>query len=326
MVGTIFSAWGKILKGYKPFLSIEITRECPLACPGCYAYGDQHLGGAFTLRQVSDLKGQDLVNGVLELIRKHKPVHVSLVGGEPLVRCRELDELLPKMAALGIQTQVVTSAVRKIPEQWASIPRLGISVSIDGLQPEHDARRKPATYERILKNISGHQVSVHCTLTHQQLVRDGYIREFVEFWSNQPTTKRIWMSLYTPQKGEESLEFLTQEDRKRAVHDLLELKPQFPKLDVGPGITEFYENPPESPDQCIFARLSTCVSADFRTAISPCQFGGNPDCKNCGCIASAAMDAVRRHELPGGIRVNSIFEASFKVGSRIEKIRNAIAD
>ena len=42
----IFSAWGRILTGYKPFLSIEITREGPLRCPGCYAYGDEHLGGA----------------------------------------------------------------------------------------------------------------------------------------------------------------------------------------------------------------------------------------------------------------------------------------
>ena len=31
-------------------LSIEITRECPLHCPGCYAYGDTHLGGSVTLR------------------------------------------------------------------------------------------------------------------------------------------------------------------------------------------------------------------------------------------------------------------------------------
>ena len=41
----IVQAWGKILTGYRPNLSIEITRECPLRCPGCYAYGDDHLGG-----------------------------------------------------------------------------------------------------------------------------------------------------------------------------------------------------------------------------------------------------------------------------------------
>jgi hypothetical protein len=50
---------------------------------------------------------------------------------------------------------VVTSAVRPIPEPWATIPDLQVCVSIDGLQPEHDVRRAPATYDRILKHIKG---------------------------------------------------------------------------------------------------------------------------------------------------------------------------
>ena len=54
----IFGAWGRILSGYTPALSLEITRECPLHCPGCYAYGDDHLGGELTLREVRDFKGQ----------------------------------------------------------------------------------------------------------------------------------------------------------------------------------------------------------------------------------------------------------------------------
>src|SRR3954463_10663531 len=134
----IFSAWGRILAGYTPALSIEITRECPLRCPGCYAYGDEHLGGAITLRQVRDFKGQELIDNVLDLVDRQKPLHVSIVGGEPLVRFRELNSILPALSARGIYTQLVTSAVREIPKEWASIPRLHLVVSIDGLQPEHD--------------------------------------------------------------------------------------------------------------------------------------------------------------------------------------------
>ena len=48
---------------------------------------------------------------------------------------------------------------------------LNIVVSIDGLQPEHDQRRKPATYARILESIRGHQVTVHCTITGQMMKR-----------------------------------------------------------------------------------------------------------------------------------------------------------
>src|SRR6478672_4835639 len=77
----IVSAWGRILAGYTPALSIEITRECPLHCPGCYAYSDTHLGGGSTLRQLSDYRGQELVDRVLALVREHQPLQVSLVSG-----------------------------------------------------------------------------------------------------------------------------------------------------------------------------------------------------------------------------------------------------
>src|ERR1700760_5131172 len=90
--------WWRILNGHAPLMSIEITRECPLSCPGCYAYGDSHLGGEKTLRDLSDFRGDALVNGVLNLVRRHKPAHVSLVGGEPLVRHRELSSILPQLS------------------------------------------------------------------------------------------------------------------------------------------------------------------------------------------------------------------------------------
>ena len=150
----IISAWGRILTGYIPALSIEITRECPLHCPGCYAYGDDHLGGEMTLREVRDFKGQALVDGVMALVDRHKPLHVSLVGGEPLVRYRELEHIIPALSARGIHTQLVTSAVREIPKAFSALPRTTVVVSIDGLQPEHDARRTPATYDRILMHIA----------------------------------------------------------------------------------------------------------------------------------------------------------------------------
>src|SRR3954454_15218811 len=101
----ILPSWGRVLAGYSPALSIEITRECPLQCPGCYAYNDEHLGGAVTLREVRDFKGQELVDGVLALIDRHRPLHVSIVGGEPLVRYRELTTLLPLLSARGIHVQ-----------------------------------------------------------------------------------------------------------------------------------------------------------------------------------------------------------------------------
>lgn len=320
----VLQAWKKILSGRTPFLSIEITRECPLTCPGCYAYNPEHLGGFTTLRELNDLKGPALVSGVLALVQERRPMQVSIVGGEPLVRYRELNEILPRLAAMDIRTQVVTSAVRPIPSEWAAIPRLSVAVSIDGLPPEHDARRKPATYERILKNIAGHQITVHCTVTRQQVNRDGYLEEFVRFWSNQPATKRIWMSLYTPQVGEMSTEQLTPSDRQRVIRDLQALRAGYPKLEMPATLIAAYAEPPRSPEQCTFARVTHCVSADLKKRITPCQFGGTPDCSNCGCMASAGMSAISRHKLPGGLQLGTIMNASFKIGEAARWARRSL--
>jgi MoaA/NifB/PqqE/SkfB family radical SAM enzyme len=320
----IIPAWGRILLGYRPSLSIEVTRECPLRCPGCYAYGDEHLGGGLTLRQVRDFKGDALVRGVLDLVDKHRPIHLSLIGGEPLVRFRELDALLPQLADRGIYTQVVTSAVRPIPAAWAGLRRTMMVVSIDGLQPEHDARRAPATYARILKHIAGHKVTVHCTVTRQQVQRDGYLEEFVAFWSANENTRQIWVSLYTPQVGEDSPECLRPEDRRRVIDEVLRLRVKYPSLKMPKGLIASYERPPASPAECIFAKTTECVSADLERPITPCQFGGTPDCERCGCIASAALHAVGKHRLPGGLRVGAIFDASFRVGSVVRRVRESV--
>src|SRR5687768_16157783 len=321
----IIRAWGKILAGRRPNLSIEITRECPLRCPGCYAYGDDHLGGGQTLRTMTDRKGQALIDGILEVVDRLRPLHVSLVGGEPLVRYRELNVVLPQLAKRGLFVQVVTSAVRPIPQEWASLRRLQICVSIDGLQPEHDVRRTPATYARILKHIVGHQVTVHCTVTRQQVQRDGYIEEFVRFWSDNADTRRIWMSLYTPQVGEVSDEMLTPDDRERVVAALMLLRRRYPKLKMPESLIDVYRHPPASPDDCIFAKTTTCISADFEHAIAPCQFGGTPDCANCGCMASAGLKAIGRHTLPLGIPVGAIFEHSLRIGNSVRRIRERTA-
>jgi MoaA/NifB/PqqE/SkfB family radical SAM enzyme len=321
----IIPAWGRILAGYTPAMSVEITRECPLRCPGCYAYGDDHLGGDLTLRELRDFKGQALVDGIMALVDRHRPLHLSIVGGEPLVRYRELNTILPLLSKRGIHAQLVTSAVREIPAEWRGLYRLSIVVSIDGLQPEHDARRTPATYDRIQKHIVGHKITVHCTVTRQQVTRAGYIEEFIRFWSASKEVEKIWVSLYTPQVGEVSDERLRPADRTTVVADLLALRLKYPKLALPRGLIDVYANPPDSPDECIFARTTTTVSADLTTRITPCQFGGQPDCSNCGCIASAGLAAVARHQLFGFIPVGSIFTGSMKVGERVRKLRPADA-
>jgi len=318
----IISAWGKILRGIKPNLSIELTRECPLRCPGCYAYNDNHLDGDVTLRSLADFKGAELVTRVKDLVQRHDPLHLSIIGGEPLVRYRELGEILPWLSARGVYTNLVTSAVRSIPLEWAGLRRLLIAVSVDGLQPEHDARRTPATYDRILRHIAGHQVTVHCTVTRQQAGRQGYLEEFVAFWSAQEATRRIWFSLYTPQVGEVSAECLSVEDRLRVAAEIDALGARYPKLEASKRMLGSLVAPPVSPQDCVFARTTHCLSADLQSVVTPCQLGGTPDCSSCGCLAAAVLTAVGRYRLPGGIPVYRMLEWSEAIGQRVAKVRS----
>lgn len=318
----VISAWGRILQGYYPALSIEITRECPLRCPGCYAYEPDHLHQLGPLRELSDYKGQQLVDEVLALVERYRPLHLSIVGGEPLVRFRELDILLPQLSERGIAVQIVTSAVREIPKPWAQIKNLFVVVSIDGLQPEHDARRTPATYDRILKNIAGHSVTVHCTITGQMADRQNYFEEFLSFWSEKPEIKKVWFSLFTPQVGAQGEEILAPGKRDEVLAELAGLRPRFPKLDLPESVMKGYRRPPASPEDCIFARTTLNLTADLKGKITPCQFGGNPDCSKCGCMASAGLNAVGDHRLLGVLPLRNIFKLSDQVGKMVSKIRN----
>jgi sulfatase maturation enzyme AslB (radical SAM superfamily) len=310
----ILRAWRKILRGERPSLAIEITRECPLRCPGCYAYEAAHLGGGVTLRELNDRKGQALIDGVLEVVDRLEPLHLSIVGGDPLVRYRELEAMIPLLLARGIHVQVVTSAFRPLAPDWANLPHLNVVVSIDGLQPEHDVRRSPATYDRIFKNIAGQKITVHCTVTGQMMKRPGYLNDFLEFWTPRPEINKVWFSLFTPQKGDQLPEMLEQEERIRAISEMIELRKRFTKLDMPEGLIRQFGAPPHSPEDCIFALTTETLSADLRTKITPCLFGGNPDCGSCGCVASMGLAAVADHKLGGVIPVGKIFKASLKIG------------
>ena len=315
----VIRAWGKILRGRRPFLALEITRECPLRCPGCYAYEPEHLGAAGPLRQLADFRNEALIAGVLSLVRRFRPLHLSIVGGEPLVRYRELDFLLPKILDMGVEVQLVTSAVRRIPLPWRDLPNLHLVVSIDGLPAEHDARRAPATYERILENIAGHSLIVHCTITRQQVQRPGYFDEFAAFWSGRQEVRKIWFSLFTPQQGDHSAERLAPEDRVKIVATLANLRARFPKIDMPQAVLDGFLHPPNSPQECVFAQTTSCVSADLTTRIEPCQFGGDPVCTECGCIASAGFASIAKYKLAGVVPVSDIFAISRNVGQHFRR-------
>jgi len=296
-------------------LSIEITRECPLHCPGCYAYGDSHLGeGGPNLRSVSDSRGDDLVRRILQLVDEHDPLQVSLVGGEPLMRHRELSKVLPELNQKGVYTLIVTSGVIPIPREWKELPMICIAVSVDGNPEDHDIRRAPATYERILRNIEGRKVNIHWTVVRTNVEQPGYIDRYLDFWSARPEVDRIWVSVYTPQINEDSPERLTKENRLFLAEHFNRVGHRYPKLTMHRGLMDAFLNPPDSPATCMFAKLSVNYTADLKTRVEPCVFGGSPDCAECGCSMSMGMHWLGEYKLAGPLQAKHLIRGSLAIG------------
>jgi len=297
---------------------LEITNKCPLSCPGCYAFNPDHVTGT-SLGSIPDFSGDELIAGVMEVLDRRKPLGLFLVGGEPLIRVKEISRLLPEISRRGIQTEVVTSGVIPIPLEWNQLEGIRVVVSIDGLQPDHDRRRKPATYERILGNIRGRKVIIHCTVTSQMASQERALEQFVGYWSSLDEVQDIRFSLYTPQVGEASEEILSPELRREVVAELDRLGGLYPKIRQNRGMITAYLNPPRNPEECIFAGVTECLSADLRSPVLPCQLGGNPDCNRCGCVAAVGCQAIGNYRLPGGLALGRIFSFSRKLGIRFGK-------
>src|SRR5204863_8367054 len=66
----------------------------------------------------------------------------------------------------------------------------------------HDALPISATYDRVLKNIAGQKITIHCTVTGQMMKRPGYLKKFLEYWTPRAEVHKVWFSLFTPQVGD----------------------------------------------------------------------------------------------------------------------------
>jgi sulfatase maturation enzyme AslB (radical SAM superfamily) len=269
---------------------------------------------------VADYRGDDLVRNILRLVDEHKPLQVSLVGGEPLIRHRELSRVLPELSRRDIYSMVVTSAVIPIPKEWKSISKVTVAVSVDGNPEDHDVRRKPATYDRILRNIEDRKVNVHWTVVRSNVERPGYIERYLEFWNARPEVDTIWVSIYTPQLGEESPERLTESNRRALAEIIGDARGRYPKLLMHRGLMEAFLNPPAGPADCQFAKCSVNYTADLKTRVEPCVFGGSPNCAECGCAISLGMHWLGDMKLAGPVRGRHVINASMGVGRMVNRL------
>ena len=244
------------------------------------------------------------------------PLHLSIVGGDPLVRYRELETMIPLLLD---QAHSRAGGDQRLPADRGGVGRrcliMNIVVSIDGLQPEHDVRRAPATYDRILKNIAD-QNDHHPLHGHRpDDEAAGLFARVSGVLDPRAEIRKVWFSLFTPQVGDQSpRDAATAGASSRPLRTCWHCGTNFPSSTWPEGMIRQFATPPHSPEDCVFALTTQTHSADLETKIVPCQFGGNPDCGYCGCIASMGLAAIAAHWWGGVIPVGAIFKASIKLG------------
>ena len=105
------------------------------------------------------------------------------------------------------------------------------------------------------------------------------------------------------------------------VRELRMLRAEFPKLEMPAAMIDVYAAPPDSPADCIFSRTTLNYTADLKSKVTPCQFGGTPDCSQCGCMASGGLSAIGDYKLFKILPVRKIFNASDRIGKIVSVAR-----
>jgi hypothetical protein len=94
------------------------------------------------------------------------------------------------------------------------------------------------------------------------------------------------------------------------------------KLLFNEGLAQALLQPPKNPGDCVFAKMSANYSADLKTRVEPCVFGGTPDCSQCGCAISTGLHWVRSVKLAGPVKIDHFIGSSVKIGRAMNLLKS----
>ena len=164
-------------------VAFKLTNRCDLRCSHCYQWGD----AGYHRSLLAPERGGDLplpvIAKVLEATRALRS-NVFLWGGEPLVY-REWDGLVDLLAAHERWTSICTNGTlveRRLPSLLRISSRLEMSLSIDGLEADHDALRGAGSFARTVGGLRAlaraqqagdyhGEISVNCVMSDAMVPR-----------------------------------------------------------------------------------------------------------------------------------------------------------
>ncbi len=170
-------------------LVLGVTEDCNLRCTYCVYSGTYIHHRNHTARSMTDQTAIESVNWFVELVgpqitrNPRKMFGLSFYGGEPFLNFDVIRKVLDhvRKTCPGLFYPVVTTnGTLMTPEKVRILVDhdVGIAVSLDGPQPEHDRRRVDiegrGSYERVLENL------------------DRLRREYPDYWRKRVYTSCVF--------------------------------------------------------------------------------------------------------------------------------------
>lgn len=275
----------KLSHGYeedtvRPFLCLNVTNRCNLACSHCFFVRDGNPNEPVSAHlELPDEEMREIIAAVRD---RHSCVAAVWIGGEPMLRRPLLESLVPLFKFHTITTNGTIPLVDLGP----SVVYL---VSLDGPPQINDAIRGEGTFARVVRNLErvpegfASTVYVQCTVTR---ANQGHLAEFVNFFLGT-RVRFVTFSFYVPAAHDTSgLGWSTLEERMAAVNEVRRLKhehPDFVSNDLKALDLMAPEHAPAVVADCAFKRVMLPLFLErdgFTTAF--CTYGNNVDCALCG--------------------------------------------
>ncbi|MBI5547914.1 MAG: radical SAM protein [Deltaproteobacteria bacterium] len=159
------------------YLFWEATLRCNLRCLHCGSSCEARS----PVKELETAQVLAIVDSIAEDFDARR-IFVSITGGEPLLR-PDLYEVVARMTHHGMRSCIVTNGTLLGPEQAAKLFDAGmrtVSVSIDGMEHEHEAVRGRGTWKRSLAGLTNARRAGFRTVEAITCVRPANLHQLEE--------------------------------------------------------------------------------------------------------------------------------------------------
>jgi MoaA/NifB/PqqE/SkfB family radical SAM enzyme len=262
--------------GKKHTASIDITDSCNLRCAHCYHFLNKD--------QLQDEVPLEIWRDRFRQLYRSGIRCVTLLGGEPALRLdvlKSANEIFPLV-------DVITNGTIRIPDDFGH----RIYLSIEGAPETNDRIRGKGVFSQIIENYGGDSRIVVITTLNRMNYR---ALEEIVLLSKENNFSGVVCGLYSTPMNSEDPERLSLQDREVILDEVKRVRSKYPEtLRMTDPMLRWYEKADHTSEPC-YCR-DQMLHFDVSFSRKKCFGLGN--CFNCGCLAGASQNPLKKFEHP----------------------------